>query len=53
MINLYNRERIIEESKLEAELHAQRVEALRKQFQTEREATKKASHREVAEVQCQ
>ncbi|XP_049629131.1 coiled-coil domain-containing protein 150 [Suncus etruscus] len=44
------KERIIEESKLEAELHAQRVEALRKQFQTEREATKKASHREVAEI---
>lgn len=45
-----NRERITEESKVEAELHAEHVEALRKQFQMERDNAKKASQREVAEV---
>lgn len=39
-----------EESKVEAELHAERIEALRKQFQTERETSKKAAQREVSEV---
>lgn len=47
---LQNRERMTEESKVEAEMHAERIEALRKQFQTERETTKKAAQREVAEV---
>ncbi|XP_060033519.1 coiled-coil domain-containing protein 150 isoform X2 [Erinaceus europaeus] len=43
------RERMAEESKVEAELHAERIEALRKQFQTERETAKKAAQREVSE----
>lgn len=38
---------------MEAELHAERIEALRKQFQTERDAAKKAAQREVAEVRSQ
>ncbi|XP_015452092.1 coiled-coil domain-containing protein 150 isoform X6 [Pteropus alecto] len=44
------KERMTEESKMEAELHAERIEALRKQFQTERDAAKKATQREVAEL---
>ncbi|KAM4836445.1 coiled-coil domain-containing protein 150 isoform 3-T3 [Thomomys bottae] len=44
------RERMVEESKMEAELHAERIEALRKQFQTERETAKKAAQRELAEL---
>nr|KAF6494042.1 coiled-coil domain containing 150 [Rousettus aegyptiacus] len=44
------KERMTEESKMEAELHAERIEALRKQFQTERDAAKKAAQREVAEL---
>lgn len=39
-----------EESKIEAELHAERIDALRKQFQIERETAKKAAQREVTEV---
>lgn len=39
-----------EESKVEAEMHAERIEALRKQFQTERETAKKAAQREMTEV---
>ena len=35
---------------MEAELHAERVETLRKQFQTERDTAKKATQREMAEV---
>lgn len=35
---------------MEAELHAEHVEALRKQFQTERDSARKASQREAAEV---
>ncbi|CAH6776953.1 Ccdc150 [Phodopus roborovskii] len=35
------KERMTEESKVEAELHAERIEALRKQFQTERETARK------------
>ncbi|XP_027252687.1 coiled-coil domain-containing protein 150 isoform X6 [Cricetulus griseus] len=42
--------RVAEESKVEAELHAERIEALRKQFQTERETSKKAAQREVSEL---
>ena len=45
-----NRERMSEESKIEAELHAERIDALRKQFQIERETVKKAAQREVTEV---
>lgn len=37
---------------MEAELHAEHVEALRKQFQTERDSARKASQREVAEVRA-
>ncbi|XP_074255427.1 coiled-coil domain-containing protein 150 isoform X2 [Saimiri boliviensis] len=44
------RERMTEESKVEAELHAEHLEALRKQFQTERETAKKVAQREVAEL---
>ncbi|XP_036029300.1 coiled-coil domain-containing protein 150 [Onychomys torridus] len=44
------KERIAEESKVEAELHAERIETLRKQFQTERETAKKATQREVCEL---
>ncbi|XP_059024518.1 coiled-coil domain-containing protein 150 isoform X9 [Mustela lutreola] len=43
------KERMTEESKMEAEMHAERIEALRKQFQTEREAAKKAAQREMTE----
>uniref|UniRef100_A0A8C7EPR6 Coiled-coil domain containing 150 n=1 Tax=Neovison vison TaxID=452646 RepID=A0A8C7EPR6_NEOVI len=44
------KERMTEESKMEAEMHAERIEALRKQFQTEREAAKKAAQRETTEL---
>ncbi|XP_057406629.1 coiled-coil domain-containing protein 150 isoform X6 [Balaenoptera acutorostrata] len=44
------RERMSEESKIEAELHAERIDALRKQFQIERETAKKAAQREVTEL---
>uniref|UniRef100_A0A8C5VTJ6 Coiled-coil domain containing 150 n=1 Tax=Microcebus murinus TaxID=30608 RepID=A0A8C5VTJ6_MICMU len=44
------KERMTEESKAEAELHAERLEALRKQFQTERETAKKAAQREMTEL---
>ncbi|XP_073865714.1 coiled-coil domain-containing protein 150 isoform X5 [Macaca fascicularis] len=43
------KDQMTEESKVEAELHAERIEALRKQFQTERETAKKVAQREVAE----
>ncbi|XP_011902744.1 PREDICTED: coiled-coil domain-containing protein 150 isoform X10 [Cercocebus atys] len=44
------KDQMTEESKVEAELHAERIEALRKQFQTERETAKKVAQREVAEL---
>ncbi|XP_054535154.1 coiled-coil domain-containing protein 150 isoform X8 [Pan troglodytes] len=44
------KDRMTEESKVEAELHAEHIEALRKQFQTERETAKKVAQREVAEL---
>ncbi|KAF6113023.1 coiled-coil domain containing 150 [Phyllostomus discolor] len=44
------KEQMAEESKMEAQLHAERVETLRKQFQTERDTAKKATQREVAEL---
>ncbi|XP_077601917.1 coiled-coil domain-containing protein 150 isoform X6 [Crocuta crocuta] len=44
------KERMTEESKMEAEMHAERIEALRKQFQTERETAKKSAQREVTEL---
>ncbi|XP_013367567.1 PREDICTED: coiled-coil domain-containing protein 150 isoform X1 [Chinchilla lanigera] len=44
------RERMTEECKVEAEMHAERIEGLRKQFQTERETAKKAAQREVTEL---
>ncbi|XP_065736748.1 coiled-coil domain-containing protein 150-like [Phocoena phocoena] len=43
------KEQMSEESKIEAELHAERIDALRKQFQIERETAKKAAQREVTE----
>ncbi|KAM6174707.1 LOW QUALITY PROTEIN: coiled-coil domain-containing protein 150 [Erethizon dorsatum] len=44
------REQMTEECKVEAEMHAERIEGLRKQFQTERETAKKAAQREVTEL---
>lgn len=44
---------MMEESKMEAELHTERMEALRKQFQTERDTAKKAAQREMAQVWSQ
>ncbi|CAI9164951.1 unnamed protein product [Rangifer tarandus platyrhynchus] len=44
------KERMSEESKIEAELHAERIDALRKQFQVERETARKAAQREVTEM---
>ncbi|XP_050015356.1 coiled-coil domain-containing protein 150 isoform X1 [Alexandromys fortis] len=44
------KERMAEEAKVEAELHAERIEALRKQFHAERETARKAAQREVSEV---
>ncbi|XP_074195686.1 coiled-coil domain-containing protein 150 isoform X2 [Rhinolophus sinicus] len=44
------KERMTEESKMEAELHTERIEALRKQFQTERDTAKKAAQREMAQL---
>lgn len=45
-----NREWMSEESKIEAEFHAEHIDALRKQFQIERETATKAAQREVTEV---
>ncbi|KAM5280152.1 coiled-coil domain-containing protein 150 [Ctenodactylus gundi] len=45
------KEQMTEDSKVEAELHAERLETLRKQFQTERETARKAAQREVTELQ--
>ncbi|XP_004868999.1 coiled-coil domain-containing protein 150 isoform X6 [Heterocephalus glaber] len=44
------RERMTEECRVEAEMHAERIEALRKQFQTERETAKKVAQWELAEL---
>ncbi|KAK2489895.1 hypothetical protein MC885_013087 [Smutsia gigantea] len=44
------KEWMTEESKMEAELHAECIEALRKQFQTERETARKAAQREITEL---
>nr|KAF6449786.1 coiled-coil domain containing 150 [Molossus molossus] len=44
------KERMTEESKMEAEVHAERIEALKKQFQTERDTAKKMNQREIAEL---
>nr|XP_048312022.1 coiled-coil domain-containing protein 150 isoform X2 [Myodes glareolus] len=44
------KERMAEEAKVEAELHAERIEALRKQFQVERETARKAAQRELSEL---
>ncbi|XP_019491139.1 PREDICTED: coiled-coil domain-containing protein 150 isoform X1 [Hipposideros armiger] len=43
-------ERMTEESKMQLEMHAERMEALKKQFQTERDTAKKAAQREMAEL---
>ncbi|XP_067405079.1 coiled-coil domain-containing protein 150 isoform X1 [Emydura macquarii macquarii] len=44
------REQLIEEAKMEEKLYSERLESLKQQFQTEREATRKAAHRESAEL---
>ncbi|XP_025065729.1 coiled-coil domain-containing protein 150 isoform X1 [Alligator sinensis] len=44
------RQQLIEEAKTGEKLYSERLESLRKQFQTEREATKKAAHRESIEL---
>ncbi|XP_042302218.1 coiled-coil domain-containing protein 150 isoform X2 [Sceloporus undulatus] len=44
------RDQLIEETKMEAKLYTDRLEALKKQFQTEREVTMKAAHKESNEL---
>uniref|UniRef100_A0A452HT83 Uncharacterized protein n=1 Tax=Gopherus agassizii TaxID=38772 RepID=A0A452HT83_9SAUR len=44
------REQLIEEATMEERLYTERLESLKKQFQTEREAMRKAGHRESAEL---
>nr|XP_028607793.1 coiled-coil domain-containing protein 150 isoform X4 [Podarcis muralis]XP_028607803.1 coiled-coil domain-containing protein 150 isoform X4 [Podarcis muralis]XP_028607810.1 coiled-coil domain-containing protein 150 isoform X4 [Podarcis muralis]XP_028607820.1 coiled-coil domain-containing protein 150 isoform X4 [Podarcis muralis]XP_028607829.1 coiled-coil domain-containing protein 150 isoform X4 [Podarcis muralis] len=44
------RDQLIEETKLEVKLYADRLETLKKQFQNEREVTKKAAQKESAEL---
>ncbi|KAM7152995.1 coiled-coil domain-containing protein 150 isoform 3-T3 [Macrochelys suwanniensis] len=44
------REQLIEEATMEEKLYTERLESLKKQFQTEREAMRKAGHRESAEL---
>ncbi|XP_053900403.1 coiled-coil domain-containing protein 150 isoform X4 [Malaclemys terrapin pileata] len=44
------REQLIEEATMEERLYSERLESLKKQFQTEREALRKAGHRESAEL---
>ncbi|XP_008172459.2 coiled-coil domain-containing protein 150 isoform X4 [Chrysemys picta bellii] len=44
------REQLIEEATMEERLYSERLESLKKQFQTEREAMRKAGHRESAEL---
>ncbi|XP_026503426.1 coiled-coil domain-containing protein 150 isoform X3 [Terrapene carolina triunguis] len=45
-----DREQLIEEATMEERLYSERLESLKKQFQTEREAMRKAGHRESAEL---
>ncbi|XP_062825207.1 coiled-coil domain-containing protein 150 isoform X2 [Anolis carolinensis] len=44
------RDQLIEETKMEAKLYTDRLETLKKQFQTEREVTKKAAQKESMEL---
>lgn len=44
------RDQLIENAKLEAKLYAERLETLKTQFQTEREASKKVSHKEMTQL---
>uniref|UniRef100_A0ABM5EQZ8 Coiled-coil domain-containing protein 150 isoform X5 n=1 Tax=Pogona vitticeps TaxID=103695 RepID=A0ABM5EQZ8_9SAUR len=44
------RDQLIEESKMETKVYGDRLETLKKQFQTEREVTKKAAQKESAEL---
>ncbi|XP_077175400.1 coiled-coil domain-containing protein 150 isoform X2 [Paroedura picta] len=44
------RDQLIEDAKMEAQLCAERLETLKKQFQVEREAIKKAAQKESAEL---
>ncbi|XP_034641652.1 coiled-coil domain-containing protein 150 isoform X5 [Trachemys scripta elegans] len=44
------REQLIEEATMEERLYSERLESLKKQFQTERETMRKAGHRESAEL---
>ncbi|XP_051841930.1 coiled-coil domain-containing protein 150 [Antechinus flavipes] len=44
------RERVVEESKVQAEMNAERIDSLKKQFQSERETARKAAQRETNEL---
>ncbi|XP_074158908.1 coiled-coil domain-containing protein 150 [Sminthopsis crassicaudata] len=44
------RERVAEESKVQAEMNAERIDSLKKQFQSERETARKAAQREINEL---
>lgn len=44
------RDQLVENTKMESKLYSERMETLKKQFQAEREATKKASHKEIAQL---
>uniref|UniRef100_G3WUM4 Coiled-coil domain containing 150 n=1 Tax=Sarcophilus harrisii TaxID=9305 RepID=G3WUM4_SARHA len=44
------RERVAEESKVQAEMNAERIDSLKKQFQSERETSRKAAQRETNEL---
>ncbi|XP_056650119.1 coiled-coil domain-containing protein 150 isoform X2 [Monodelphis domestica] len=44
------REQVAEESKMQAEMNAERIDSLKKQFQSERDTARKAAHREINEL---
>ncbi|XP_060113049.1 coiled-coil domain-containing protein 150 [Heteronotia binoei] len=46
------RDQLIEDAKMEAQLCAERLETLKKQFQVEREAVKKVAQKELAEMKA-
>ncbi|XP_044522373.1 coiled-coil domain-containing protein 150 [Gracilinanus agilis] len=43
------RDQVAEESKMQAEMNAERIDSLKKQFQSERDTARKAAHREINE----
>ncbi|XP_078059734.1 coiled-coil domain-containing protein 150-like [Mustelus asterias] len=47
---LHNREQELEGAKIESKIFTERIEALKKQFQCEREVARKASQKEIAEL---